>query len=164
MGMGPTIPYPYPLHPMGTNFSHLCTHGYYFILYPHSYWVFTRRIHGSWVPIAIPTLGGHELLRRPVTALRLARCQDRCLFHGDLLHLRVRRQQGEELLLVGVLLLAQWWSWLLRRRRWWRWGRWWWWRAGTASREHGIGCEAAARHFLPAVGGCEPTSEATSYL
>jgi hypothetical protein len=39
---------------MGTNFSHLCTHGYYFVLYPHSYWVFTRRVHGSWVPIAIP--------------------------------------------------------------------------------------------------------------
>jgi hypothetical protein len=56
MGMGPTIPYPYPLHPMGTKFSHLYIHGYYFVPYPHSYWVFTRRVHGSWVPIAIPSL------------------------------------------------------------------------------------------------------------
>jgi hypothetical protein len=112
-----------------------------------------------------PPLGGHELLRRPVTTLRLERCYDRSLFCGGLLCLRVRRQLGEELLIVRVLLLlALWRCWILRLRRRWRWGRWCWWRAGTASREHGVGCQEAARHFLPAVGGCEPTVEATSYL
>jgi hypothetical protein len=113
-----------------------------------------------------PPLGGHELLRRPVAALCLERRYDRSLFRGSLLRLRVLRQLGDELLIVGVLLLlALRRSWVLRRRRrWWRWGWWCWWRVGTASREHGVGCQETARHFLPAVGGCEPTVEVTSYL
>jgi hypothetical protein len=110
-----------------------------------------------------PPLGGHELLHRPVAALRLERRYNRSLFRGGLLHLRIRRQLGEELLVVEVLLLlALRRSWVLwRRQRRWRWG---WWRVGTASREHGVGCQETARHFLPAVGGCEPTVEAMSYL
>jgi hypothetical protein len=32
--MGFRIPYPYPLYPMGINFSHLYTHGYFFCLIP----------------------------------------------------------------------------------------------------------------------------------
>jgi hypothetical protein len=113
-----------------------------------------------------PPLGGHELLRCPIAALRLKQRYDRSLFCGGLLRLRVRWQLGEELLVVGVLLLlALRWSWVLQQRwRRWRWGRWCWWRAGTASREHGVGCQETARHFLPAVGGCEPTAEAMSYL
>jgi hypothetical protein len=91
-----------------------------------------------------PPLGGHELLHRSVTVLRLERRYDRSLFRG------------------GLLLLALWRCWVLRQR--WRWGWWCWWRTGTASRENGIGCQETARHFLPAVGGCEPTVEATSYL
>jgi hypothetical protein len=67
--------------------------------------------------------------------------------------LRVRRQIGEELLIVGVgVLIALRRSWLLQRWRW-RWGRWWWWRASTTAREHGVGCDEAVRHCLPAVGG-----------
>jgi hypothetical protein len=31
-------------------------------------------------------------------------------------------------------------------------------------REHGVGCEEAVRHFLPAIRGCEPNSEASSML
>jgi hypothetical protein len=42
-----------------------------------------------------PPLGGHELLRRPVAALRLERRYDRSLFRGGLLRLCVHRQLGE---------------------------------------------------------------------
>jgi hypothetical protein len=112
-----------------------------------------------------PPLGSHELLRRSVVALHLERCYDRSLFHDGLLRLCVRRQLDEELLVIGVLLLlALRRCWVLRQRRRWRWGRWCWWRIETASREHGVGCQEAARHFLPAVGGCEPTVEVISYL
>jgi hypothetical protein len=93
-----------------------------------------------------PPLDGHELLRRLVAVLCLERRDDRPQLHGGLFRLRVRRQLGEELLIFGVLLIALRWSWLLQRHRRQRWGRWWWWRAGSTAREHGVGCEEAARH------------------
>jgi hypothetical protein len=37
-------------------------------------------------------------------------------------------------------------------------------RRNHLTREHGVGCKEVARYFLPAVGGCEPSGEATSYL
>jgi hypothetical protein len=38
-----------------------------------------------------PSLGGHELLRRPIAALRLERHYDCSLFRGGLLRLRVHQ-------------------------------------------------------------------------
>jgi hypothetical protein len=53
--MGCTIPYPYPLYLKCMIFSRLQTHVQYFVPHPYFYWVFTRRVRRSWVPITIHT-------------------------------------------------------------------------------------------------------------
>ena len=55
-GMGNAIPCPYPLCPMGTRFSYLYTHGFSLVPNPCPNRVFTRRVCGYRVPIAIPKL------------------------------------------------------------------------------------------------------------
>ena len=52
--MGYAIPCPYPLCPMGTRFPYLYTHGYFLVPNPYPNGVFTRRVRGYRVPIAIP--------------------------------------------------------------------------------------------------------------
>jgi hypothetical protein len=82
----------------------------------------------------------HELISRLIAASHLERRKQSSLLRNGLLCHHIIWQVGV------VILVCLRWHWLLRQRRW-RWGQWWW-RAAFAAREHGVGREAAARHFF----------------